>query len=189
MQCWSLSIVERCMWREGARKSLSLSHEHTHTYTYTHIKHKAKPIELNGSPSLHIYRSVPHIRACFATLALVKNIGGTYMWDLTLILSHEYAPLYTKGGVYAGYHWSTTTTGLLYQEVAYMCVCVCVCVCVCICEHVCVYRSVMEHWHSRTNNRERFSSKAFIICSLAPTGTNWGLYLSKYLNSMLGPPP
>jgi len=36
---------------------------------------------------IYIYRSVPHIHPPFATLVLVKNVGGAYMPDLTFYLA------------------------------------------------------------------------------------------------------
>jgi len=41
-----------------------------------------------GQGSQYMYRSVPHIRPLFATLALVKSVRGAYMRDLTFYLAN-----------------------------------------------------------------------------------------------------
>ena len=60
-QCWSLSIVEMCMWRERVLNPF-LYHEHTHTHTYTCThKHMHTHTHTHTYTHMHTYT---HTHAC-----------------------------------------------------------------------------------------------------------------------------
>jgi len=88
-QCWSLSIVEMCMWREGLLKLLSLLWAHVHIHTCKHT-----PVHTHTSVHTH-----PHTHTHMNTNIHVHTHTHTHnhIWrhwnNGPVVLADQWQPL------------------------------------------------------------------------------------------------